>query len=73
MSEEKIDEVLRAAAESSRPVDPALLERVKASMGPSIAPVRPLPATWALSSRTHPDLRGVWNRPEGWRWVRMAW
>jgi hypothetical protein len=49
MSEENIDKVLRDAAESSRPVDPALLERVKAEMRPSMVPVRPLAPAWALA------------------------
>jgi hypothetical protein len=48
VSEENIDEVLRRAAERSLLVDPALLERVKAEMRPSMSPVRPLPPPWVL-------------------------
>ncbi|MEO8595759.1 MAG: NrsF family protein [Candidatus Solibacter sp.] len=50
MSEENIDKVLREAAERSRLLDPALLERVKAELRPSMAPVRPLPAAWVLAT-----------------------
>src|SRR3954447_21470678 len=50
MSEEDIDEVLRQAAERSRPIDPALLQRVKAEIRPSMSPVRPLPAAWILAA-----------------------
>ena len=49
MSEEHIDKVLRDAGQPP-PVDPALLDRVKASLGPAMLPVRPLAPTWLLAA-----------------------
>ena len=48
MNEENIDKVLREAAEAPLPVDPALLDRVKIAMRPSLTPVRPLPSSGLL-------------------------
>jgi hypothetical protein len=49
MEQEKqreIDDLFRGAA---NPVDPALLERVSASINTSLTPVRPLPPSWVLT------------------------
>ena len=45
-----IDEVLDRAARSRHDVPPEMLGRIAESIGPRMAPVRPLPATWVLTS-----------------------
>lgn len=44
-----IDEILKRAAEAPSDIDPALLDRVAASIEPSLRPVRPLPPGWVLT------------------------
>ena len=50
MRDREIDEMLRRAAGAQPEVDPALLDRVSASIQPSLGPVRPLPPRWVLVS-----------------------
>lgn len=50
MRDGEIDDVLRKAAEAQPAPDPALLDRIAASLEPKMAPVRPLPPAWVLSS-----------------------
>ena len=45
-----IDEALDRAARSPHDVPPEMLERIAESIGPRMARVRPLPATWVLTS-----------------------
>lgn len=45
-----MDEILKQAAQAPQPVSPELLERISASIGPSLPPVRPLPPSWAMES-----------------------
>jgi hypothetical protein len=45
----EIDEVLKRAAQAPHDVDPALLDRIARSMGPSLGPVRPLLPPWAMA------------------------
>jgi hypothetical protein len=45
----EIDEILKQAAQAPHDVDPALLDRIAGSIGPSLAPVRPLPPAWVLA------------------------
>jgi len=45
-----MDEILERAAQARHDVEPALLERVKGSIQPSMRPVRPLPPTWVFAS-----------------------
>jgi hypothetical protein len=45
----EIDELLKQAAQASRGVDPALLDRIARSIGSSLGPVRPLPPAWVLT------------------------
>ena len=49
MRDREIDEILKQAAQAPHDVDPALLDRVARSIGPSLAPVRPLPPAWVLA------------------------
>jgi hypothetical protein len=49
MRDGEIDEVLQRAAQVPHDVDPALLDRVAGSIGPSPGPVRPLPPAWVLA------------------------
>jgi len=44
-----IDDILRQAGGVQPGVDPALLERIKGSIGSSMQPVRPLPPAWILT------------------------
>ena len=46
MRDRDIDEILKRAADGTQDVDPALLDRVARSIGSSLRPVRPLPASW---------------------------
>lgn len=48
MKERDMDEILKQAAQTSESVNPELLDRIAASMGPSVPPVRPLPPSWAM-------------------------
>lgn len=50
MRDGEIDDVLRKAAEAQPTPDPALLARIAAAIQPKMAPVRPLPPAWVLSS-----------------------
>jgi hypothetical protein len=43
MSDKDVDDVLKQAADAIPPVDPAVLDRISGSIGPSLRPVRPLP------------------------------
>jgi hypothetical protein len=45
-----VDEILKQAARAPQTVSPALLDRVAASLGESLTPVRPLPPSWAMES-----------------------
>jgi hypothetical protein len=47
--DEATDEILKRGAEAPSDVDPALLDRVAASIGSSLRPVRPLPPGWVLT------------------------
>ena len=49
MRDRDIDDILRQAGGAQPDVDPALLERIKGSIGSSIPPVRPLPPAWILT------------------------
>ena len=49
MRDREIDELLKQAAQASRGVDPALLDRIARSIGSSLGPVRPLPPAWVLT------------------------
>lgn len=50
MKDKEIDDILKKAAETPHRVDPALLDRVTASLGASLGPVRPLPPPWILAT-----------------------
>lgn len=50
MKDINIDEVLDRAAQAPPKVDPALLDRVSASIGASLRPVRPMAPAWVLAS-----------------------
>jgi hypothetical protein len=50
MTDRDIDEILKRAAEAPGEVDPALLDRVSASMGASLKRVRPVAPAWMLAS-----------------------
>jgi hypothetical protein len=45
----EIDDILDRAASAPHPVDPALLDRVSASIGASLHPVRPIAPAWKLA------------------------
>ena len=45
-----MDEILKQASLGPQTVDPALLDRVAASLGSSLPSVRPLPPSWAMES-----------------------
>ena len=49
MNHGEIDDTLRRAAQAPHEVNPALLDRIAASIQPSLRPVRPLPPTWVLA------------------------
>jgi hypothetical protein len=44
-----IDDILKKAAEAQPDPDPALLDRIAASIQPNTRPVRPLPPPWVLA------------------------
>lgn len=48
MSDKDVDDVLQQAAATIPPVDPALLDRISGSIGPTLSPVRPLQPPWLL-------------------------
>ena len=50
MSDKDVDDVLQQAAAAIPPVDPALLDRISGSIGPSLLPVRPLPPPRLLAA-----------------------
>lgn len=49
MRDREIDDILKQAAQAPPDVDPALLDRVAKSIGPSLGPVHPLPPAWVLA------------------------
>lgn len=49
MSDREMDEILDLAAQARHDVEPAVLERVAASIKGSMRPVRPLPPAWMLA------------------------
>jgi hypothetical protein len=50
VTDKEFDEILKRAAQTPHPVDPALLKSVADSIQSSIMPVRPLAPTWLLAS-----------------------
>jgi hypothetical protein len=50
MKDSNVDEILKQAARAPQTVSPDLLDRVAASLGESLTPVRPLPPSWAMES-----------------------
>jgi hypothetical protein len=50
MKDRDMDEILKQASRAPQTVDPILLDRVAASIGSSLPPVRPLPPSWAMES-----------------------
>ncbi len=48
MNDNKMDEILKQAAQTPHTVDPALLDQVTSAIASSLSPVRPLPPSWAL-------------------------
>jgi hypothetical protein len=50
MNDRDIDDILRRAADAPHQVDPAVLDRISNSIGPSLRRVRPLPPAWVLAS-----------------------
>ena len=49
MKDREINDILKQAARVPHDVDPALLDRVARSIGPTLRPVRPLPQAWVLA------------------------
>ena len=49
MKDEKIDDVLKKAAQAPQDLDPLLLERIGESIKPTLRPVRPLPPVWRMA------------------------
>jgi hypothetical protein len=49
VSNGEIDDILRRSARNPHQVDDALLDRITASIGSSLQPVRPLPPPWSLT------------------------
>jgi hypothetical protein len=50
VTDKEVDEIIDHAAEAAEGVDPALLDRVSASMGASLQPVRPIAPAWVMAS-----------------------
>jgi hypothetical protein len=50
VKDREIDDILKRAAGAPHDVDPALLDRIAGSIGPSLRPVRPLPPAWTLTA-----------------------
>ncbi|MGA2096364.1 MAG: NrsF family protein [Candidatus Acidiferrum sp.] len=50
MKDREIDEILKTTAQAAPPVEPALLDRVAASLKPSMRPVRTIWPAWLLVS-----------------------
>lgn len=48
MNDRDMDEILKQSAAASEPLDPGLMDRITASTGAPLPPVRPLPPPWAL-------------------------
>ncbi len=48
MNDREVDEILKQAGQAQPDVDPALLDRVAATLKSSMHPVRPLPPLWKL-------------------------
>jgi hypothetical protein len=48
VNDRELDRILKQSAAAPPPVDPALLARLSASLGASLAAVKPLPASWIL-------------------------
>jgi hypothetical protein len=48
MKDKEMDEILEQAAQTPHRVDPAVLDRVSASIAASLRPVHPLPPSWVL-------------------------
>jgi hypothetical protein len=48
MNDQEMDKILKQASRLPQSVDPELLSRIAASLGPSLPPVRPMPPAWAL-------------------------
>ena len=48
MKDRDMDEILQQVARTPQPVNPELLDRIAASIGPSLPAVRPLPPSWAM-------------------------
>ncbi|HET6145267.1 MAG TPA: NrsF family protein [Candidatus Acidoferrales bacterium] len=48
MNDHDMDEILKHGARTQERVSPELLDRIAASVGPSLEPVRPLPPPWAI-------------------------
>ena len=48
MNDRDMDEILQHAAQTPQPVHPELLDRIAASLGPSLPAVRPLPPSWVM-------------------------
>ena len=49
MNDEQIDEALKSAAPAPRALNAEMLGQIAESIKPTLAPVRPLPATWVMS------------------------
>ena len=49
MTNREIDSILKQGAQAPHDVEPELLDRLAASLGPTIVPVRPLPPAWLLA------------------------
>jgi hypothetical protein len=47
--DKELDDILKQAGTAPHPVDPALLNRIGASIQPDLRPVRPVPPSWALT------------------------
>jgi hypothetical protein len=50
LKDKDIDDLLDRAASAPHPVNPALLDRVSASIGASLRPVRPIAPAWKMAS-----------------------
>jgi hypothetical protein len=47
---DNLDDILKRAAETPHPVDPAVLDRIAKSIEPGLRPVRPIAPPWLLTS-----------------------
>jgi len=48
VNDREMDEILKQSSRAPESVRPELLDRIAASMGPSLVAVRPLPPSWAM-------------------------